>query len=110
MKVKNPTGRLDWLAAKLLERAVEQRGNPFVSAMYGELRSPIEELLTATMGPRNRNTRKLKKYIAEGNKYLAKLHERQRKDGQGGRIFGTPDGAFRTVNNADPGLNGERVA
>lgn len=75
--VKDPTGRLDWLAAKLLDRAVEQRGNPVLSGVYQELRVPLEQALRNLIGPRNRKLRSLRKYIAEGQKILSAAQQRR---------------------------------
>lgn len=71
MKVKNPTGRLDWLAATLLQRVVEQKKNPVLSAIYAEVKDPLERVLRANLGPRNRTLRDVRKYIEQGNRMLA---------------------------------------
>lgn len=76
-RVKNPTGRLDWLAAKLLERAVQQQQNPALSGIYQELRAPLEQALRITLGPRNKKLRKVRKYITEGQKMLAAAQQRR---------------------------------
>lgn len=70
MKVKNPTGRVDWLAASLLERLVAKQQNPVLSAVYAEVKAPVEKLLRQKIGPRNRQLRDLRKYIDRGNKML----------------------------------------
>jgi hypothetical protein len=69
-RVKNPTGRLDWLAAKLIERAVQNRKNPVLSAVYAELQPGVETLLRAHLGPRNRKLREVKKHIEAGTRIL----------------------------------------
>ncbi len=76
-RVKNPTGRLDWLAAKLLERVVEQKQSPVLSALYAELRTPLEQALRKSVGPQNKTVRDLKKYITQGNKMLSKAQARR---------------------------------
>ena len=76
-RVKDPTGRLDWLAAKLLERAVEQKNDPAISAMYAEVRKPLEQALRKTLGPRNKSLRPIRKYITEGQKMLAAAQQRR---------------------------------
>lgn len=70
MKVKNPTGRVDWLAASLLERLVAKQQNPVLSAVYAEVKAPVEKLLRQKIGPRNRQLRDLRNYIDRGNKML----------------------------------------
>jgi len=70
VKVKNPTGRVDWLAASLLERLVAKQQNPVLSAVYAEVKAPVEKLLRQKIGPRNRQLRDLRKYIDRGNKML----------------------------------------
>jgi len=69
-RVKDPTGRLDWLAAKLVERVVEQKQNPLLAAVYAEVRKPLEDLLRANLGPRNRKMREVRKHIEAGQKIL----------------------------------------
>lgn len=71
MKVKNPTGRLDWLTATLLEKVVEQKHDPVLSAWYAQFKIPIERVLRANLGPRNRKLRDVRKYIEHGNRMLA---------------------------------------
>jgi len=70
VKVKNPTGRVDWLAASLLERLVAKQQNPVLSAVYAEVKAPVEKLLRQKIGPRNRQLRDLRNYIDRGNKML----------------------------------------
>lgn len=67
-RVKNKTGRVDWLAAQLLEKTVEQNRSPLVKALYEALRDPIEEGLKSALGPRNRRVRAIRGYIEQGNK------------------------------------------
>lgn len=76
-RVKNPTGRLDWLAAKLLERAIELRKDPVLTAFYDEVRQPLEQALRSTLGPRNRKLRTVRKCITEGQKMLAAAQQRR---------------------------------
>ncbi len=71
MKAKNPTGRLDVLAARLIERVVEHKAHPVLSALYAEVKSPLETVLRKKLGPRNKSFRNLPKYIAQGQKMLA---------------------------------------
>lgn len=76
-RVKNPTGRLDWLAAKLLERAVEQQRNETAKAVYAQFKDPLEKLFRAHLGPRNRNTRQIQKYLKQGNLILHSIEGRR---------------------------------
>lgn len=76
-RVKNPTGRLDWLAAKLLERAVEQRQNPVVNAIYAEVKAPLENLMRMQLGPRSKRARQVRKYIAQANQILQSVQQRR---------------------------------
>ncbi len=76
-RVKNPTGRLDWLAAKLLERAVEQRQNPVVNAIYAEVKAPLEQLFRVHLGPRNRQARQIRQYLKQGNEILQSVQQRR---------------------------------
>ena len=77
-RVKNPTGRLDWLAAALLARMVEQKADPVLSAVYAEIRTPLEQALRKSVGPRNRTVRDLRKYIEQGNAMLTAAQSRRR--------------------------------
>lgn len=74
-RVKDPTGRVDWLAAKLLERLVQDRKDPMMSALYREVKAPLEHLLRANLGPRNKTLRNLGKYIKDGNRMLQAAQE-----------------------------------
>lgn len=76
-RVKNPTGRLDWLAASLLKRAVDRRGNPVEIAIHDAIREPLERLLQTHLGPRNRKTRQLRKYLERGNQILLSAQQRR---------------------------------
>ncbi len=76
-RVKDPAGRLDWLAAKLLERVVEQRKNPVIDAVYQEVRIPLEQLFRAKLGPRNRKAREFKKYLEQGTKIMQSVQQRR---------------------------------
>lgn len=76
MKVRNPTGRLEWLAATLVERTVAQKNHPVLTALYAELKAPLENVLRAHLGPRNRKLRDVRKYIDQGNRMLAASRER----------------------------------
>ena len=68
-RVKNPTGRLDWLAANLLDRAIAKRDdNPILQALYAEVRAPLEDLFTRQFGPRR--VKNLRQYIEAGNRML----------------------------------------
>ena len=77
-RVKNKTGRLDWLAAALLERVVEQRQDPMLSRVYAEVRVPLEKALRRTIGPRNKAVRDLRKYIEQGQAMLQSAAQERR--------------------------------
>ena len=62
-RVKNPTGRLDWLAGKLVERLVERSEHPVLKALHQEFRADLEALLTRYVGPHNREARTLTRSI-----------------------------------------------
>ena len=70
-----PTGRVDVLIARLLERAVEQRNRPMEKQLYAELRDPLEKALRAYLGPRNRNMRTLKRHVEAGQRILMSIQE-----------------------------------
>lgn len=69
-RIKQPQGRIDWLAAKLLEKAVEKRANPLLQALYAEFQPDIERAIRAQFGPKNRSMRKLKQYVVTGTRLL----------------------------------------
>lgn len=76
-RVKDPTGRIDWLLASLLDRVIEKKRDPVLSRVYSQLKAPVEQLLRAKLGPRNKEMRKLRKYITEGQKMLAEAQRRR---------------------------------
>ena len=76
-RVKNPQGRLDWLAAKLLEYAVCRKQDPLLSAVYTEVRDPLERTLRRTLGPRNHQFRDVQKYVIEGHKIIEQIAQRR---------------------------------
>jgi hypothetical protein len=66
----DPTGRLDLLAMKLLDRFVENSTNPVVKSMYGPYRGLVENQVTKFLGPdllkesgkaKQKRTRKVKR-------------------------------------------------
>lgn len=64
--VKDPTGRVDWLAARLIEREVGRRQNPILAAIYQEFAGDIETALSRVLGPRNPHMRALRKIVQTG--------------------------------------------
>ena len=59
-RVKNPTGRMDWLAANLLKRAVENSSNPLLKAVYAEVGPQLEGLIVKNLGPKNKTMRRIR--------------------------------------------------
>lgn len=76
-RVKDPTGRIDWLVGSLLNRVIEERRDPVLMRVYSQLKTPVEQLLRAKLGPRNKEMRKVRKYITEGQKLLAEAQRRR---------------------------------
>ena len=75
--VKDPTGRLDWLACKLIERAVQNIARPEVSALYAEVREPLEALLRECLNPRKKLMKDIRKHIKTGTEILAIAQQRR---------------------------------
>jgi hypothetical protein len=75
-RVKNPTGRLDWLAAKLVEQTVKEWGNPFMQELYSKVREPLERGIRGQFSPRKKAMKDLKKYILEGNRMIEAAQRR----------------------------------
>ena len=69
-RVHDPTGRVDWLIGAIVEKFVEERRNTVLLQAYNQLRVPMEQLLKSRLGPRNKQLRKVRKYITEGQKML----------------------------------------
>lgn len=63
-RIKNPTGRLDWLVCQLLGELVKRRHNPILTATYEEFRPQLEVEIMKALGPRNKHTRVIKSGIA----------------------------------------------
>jgi hypothetical protein len=74
-RVKDPTGRVDWLASRLLESYVRSRRNPNLEMAYEELAPTVDLLLARYLGPRNPNIRKIRSYIRKGNEILRRQAE-----------------------------------
>lgn len=49
----DPQGRIDILIRALIERAVEQSGNPMLQQVYGGIREPLHHAITRYTGPKN---------------------------------------------------------
>ena len=64
-RVKNPAGRLDWLAMALLEKSVELRRDPVLSEVYVHLRPLIERQAARVLGPQNPHMRKTRRLFLE---------------------------------------------
>ena len=62
-RVKNPTGRLDWLAATIIERFISQRGDPLLQRVYGEVKEQLESELTRQIGPRNKTAKQITRAV-----------------------------------------------
>ena len=69
-RVKDPTGRIDWLIANLTARVVEETREPVLAQVFAQLREPLEQMLRANLGPRNKALRPVRKYITAGRKLL----------------------------------------
>ena len=59
MKVKNPTGRVDYLLSRLIEEAVKRSRNPIAAKVYEQVRPVIDQTLTRKIGPRTRRGKTL---------------------------------------------------
>jgi len=77
-RVKDPTGRVDWLVSALVERYAKTHPNPAVKAAHQELAPALDTLLRRYLGPRTPTGRKLRQYIREGNLILRKQAELRR--------------------------------
>ena len=69
-RVKDPSGRLDWLLANLIRETVKRSSDPVVHAAYAEFQPQIETLLTSHLGPKNKQARQLRQYVIAGQKIL----------------------------------------
>ena len=61
----DPTGRLDILAMKVLDRIVEMKASPLAKDIYHELRPELELVCRANLGPHNEPMRKLRNMIRQ---------------------------------------------
>jgi hypothetical protein len=62
-RVKDPSGRIDWLVAQLLGEVVKKRRDPLLSAAYQEFQPEIERALVRTLGPRNNTARMVRRAV-----------------------------------------------
>lgn len=76
-RVKNPTGRLDWLACALLERVVNERNQIALTVVYNEFRPKIEKALVKHLGPRKSLGKRIKRYVLDANKLLESADQRR---------------------------------
>lgn len=69
-RLKDPSGRIDWLLANLIRETVERSANPMVRAAYAEFQPQIETLLTKHLGPKNKRASQIRQYVIAGQKIL----------------------------------------
>ncbi len=69
-RVKDPSGRIDWLLANLIRETVKRSASPVVRAAFAEFQPEIETLLTRHLGPKNKQARQLRQYVIAGQKIL----------------------------------------
>jgi hypothetical protein len=62
-RVRNPTGRADWLAANLIQEAVRRLSNPLVNEVYKVASPEIERVLVGTLGPRTKRGKVIRQYV-----------------------------------------------
>ena len=67
---------MDWLLSKLIEEVAAKSANPLVRDAYGVFKADIDQLLTAKLGPRNRNLRPIRKAIKVGTRLYAQQRRR----------------------------------
>jgi hypothetical protein len=74
--VKDPTGRVDWLAAKLLEEHAKKKGGIYQD-LYIAFKPEVEGLLKVHLGPQNKTARNLRKYVKKGHQILVEAQRRK---------------------------------
>jgi len=74
--VKNPTGRLDWLAASLIDRVVKLSPDPMVHMAHQELAPVVEGVLRRYLGPCNETARKIQRFIRQGKQAMDERQSR----------------------------------
>jgi hypothetical protein len=80
-RVKNPAGRVDWLAAKIIEELAKKRGG-LTQDIHTVLQPDLERFLIANLGPRNPHVKAFRQYLAKGQEILrVTMERRMRKDG-----------------------------
>ena len=77
--VKNPQGRADWLASKLLERTVVENGDPLIALIHREFAPHIDIILRQTIGPKTKHGRAIKKYVTEGRRLMGEVAKAQQQ-------------------------------
>ena len=70
-RVKDPTGRLDWLLSRLIQECVRLSPNPYVQSAFAEFQPQIEATLRQYLGPRNRNAKLFRRYLIAGQNIMA---------------------------------------
>lgn len=71
-RVKNPTGRVDWLTARLLDASVARYGSPLLKAAYPTFQPMVEDVLFRYLNPR----RKYVKAITQGVRLMVQHSQR----------------------------------
>jgi len=74
--VKDPIGRVDWLAAKLLEEHAKRKGGIYAD-LHLAFKPELEGLLKRSLGPKNKTAREIRKYVAKGQELLRKVQKRR---------------------------------
>ena len=72
-RVRKPKGRIDWLAASLIQESVRQSNDPAIKAAYAVSRGEVEGLLKNVLGPRTSAGRKVKHLIEAGQQLIQQV-------------------------------------
>jgi len=72
-RVRNPQGRADWLAAKLLREGVRRSNSRLLSMAFEQSRGELENLLKDVLGPRTKAGREVKRIVKTGREILGEL-------------------------------------
>jgi hypothetical protein len=72
-RVKNPQGRPDWLAAKLLERVIGQSSDQRLKFVHSAVKNELETLLLKTIGPRTKRGRQVKELLEKGKALVREI-------------------------------------
>jgi len=77
VKVKNPQGRVDWLACSLLERAMEKNADPVLGVLYQQFKTPLEQTLRKVLNPRRKAMKDIRAAVVSGMKMLQEQQEKR---------------------------------